>query len=129
MNHKMNHTKEPWTFTPYIFDTEYAGDIEASLGNVGEIGVIRTISVLLKYGGQEQAALDGERIVACVNACEGLSDEALKGNVVDELLKVHEKLRRIKKAAVSQLKSFYTEFPVTRNDLVKKLQDAIDQAK
>jgi hypothetical protein len=73
----MNHTKEPWEARR---DPSYYGIVsEVYAGN----------KFILSTGGvhspSEQEA-NAKRIVACVNACEGITDEALEAGVVHSAL-------------------------------------------
>jgi hypothetical protein len=67
----MNYTKEPWE----VFEWD---DRQSA---------IHFMSVVSKLTGEMVAAYlpiaDAKRIVACVNACEGITNEALEAGVVE----------------------------------------------
>lgn len=73
MENKVKHTKEPWLIIehPKWNNTYYRIDdkIDARWGSFGEIAYADKVNA--------------ERIVACVNACKGISNEALKYGVVE----------------------------------------------
>lgn len=93
----MKHTKEPWVAKA---DPSYYGVIsEIYAGDkfiVGSGGV---------YSPQEIEA-NTKRIVACVNACAGITNEALEKGIVLDSVKLHEAILD------QQPSSFFKEYGV-----------------
>lgn len=74
------HTAEPWRITGRSF-RDYEG-AEIGTGN-------KTVAVILTADAEkmtDEERANGNRICAAVNACRGISTEALEGGVVKELL-------------------------------------------
>ena len=72
MTEKMKHTKEPWEVSDtWIFESRRSGHVAVTVF-------------------KEQA----KRIVACVNACKGISNEALDNCVILEMLHALKKARK-----------------------------------
>ncbi len=95
----MAHTKEPWThdYSPSTgFGCGYGrSQIIDSVGRplAGVAAIAPDKGPMYEQGGLSRATLDtveanAHRIVAAVNACEGISTEALEGGVVKELLAI-----------------------------------------
>ena len=79
----MNHTKEPWYEEYNICDEEgpldepmFSGEILASPDDFG-------ITPVVCYGISESNA---KRIVDCVNACAGITSEALQAGYIKHLV-------------------------------------------
>lgn len=89
----MNHSKEPWKFEPE---------------GVYQIKAIRNAD-----GNYLNSDADGERIVACVNFCEGLTDDEIRtaGNAQNLILE-----RRI---AINAGKKEYEELYTLRKELAE----------
>ncbi len=69
----MNHTKEPW---------EYLGERAPQI--LGEDKVIALLySDAMLLGKDKTLLSNAKRIVACVNACAGITNEALEAGVVE----------------------------------------------
>jgi hypothetical protein len=70
----MNHTKEPWE----VFEWD---DSQSA---------IHFMSVVSKLTGEMVAAYlpiaDAKRIVACVNACEGITNDVLEEGLIEKAL-------------------------------------------
>ena len=71
----MNHTKEPWEVHLLDRRTMIASDIESGY-------IVETRKV--KRGDIDIA--NAKRIVACVNACAGITNEALEAGIVRNVL-------------------------------------------
>ncbi len=67
----MKHTKEPWKVDEK--ESMFITDLEDS----------ETIAECLCNDSDGTYKLNAERIVACVNACQGITNEALKAGVVE----------------------------------------------
>lgn len=80
----MNHTPEPWAvaLSPSLENNPLPKRVL-----VGPIELARPI-IAGVYGGEEISSPDATRIVACVNACTGLSNEALEGGAIRLLSEV-----------------------------------------
>lgn len=66
----MNHTKEPWR--------TYKGNTHEIFANDGDF----IASSEECHVGHNEAEANAKRIVACVNACAGITNEALEAGVV-----------------------------------------------
>ena len=91
---KQEHTQGPWTVERTDPSSFRAGD-RAKVRIVAPSGRVCIVSRIAseKCGSSEQierplAEVDANarRIVACVNACQGISTESLEGGVVKELV-------------------------------------------
>lgn len=82
----MNHTKEPWEARR---DTSYYGIVSEVYA--GDKFILGTGGV---HSPSELEA-NTKRIVACVNACEGITNEALDEHVINELMRVLDMVRNI----------------------------------
>lgn len=81
---KQTHAPTPWEHT--------------SLDMVCPSLFVRGFGVIARMAGQEDHAItqaNARRIVAAVNACEGLSTEALEAGVVADLLAALEAVERL----------------------------------
>jgi hypothetical protein len=77
----MNHTKEPWEARR---DPSYYGIVSEVYA--GDKFILGTGGV---HSPSELEA-NTKRIVACVNACEGITNEALEAGIVLDSVKLHE---------------------------------------
>lgn len=77
MTKKAQHTPEPWNAS----------------GTIVRSGIISGEGVIIHQGGRvtDRALANARRIVAAVNACEGISTEALEQSVVKALVEALEK--------------------------------------
>ncbi len=79
----MEHTKGPWEISGLLteIDKRY---IIAKIASVRvDVCQVGFTSVITK----EERDANARRIVACVNACEGLTNKALEGGAIKELAK------------------------------------------
>lgn len=80
------HTPEPW---------------QSCLGQ--EITDSHEITVADVFGTTDKLReANTRRIVACVNACEGISTEALEGEIIKELLEVTKRMAEMKHNALTK---------------------------
>lgn len=85
--HTMSHTQEPWIYemdrsVSHIFSPDSTGDNPygtyiAEIANGEDVG---------EFSPYEVHEANARRIVAAVNACEGISTPALEDGVIKELL-------------------------------------------
>lgn len=68
----MKHSREPWFIGPH-----YRSDVMSEEGRVAECG---------PGCNTERGIADAARIVACVNACRGLSAEAIAAGAIEDLV-------------------------------------------
>jgi hypothetical protein len=68
----MNHTKEPW-YVDRFTDTEIFSESKGFVAGTDGLHV-----------GKKQAEANADRIVACVNACAGITNEALEAGFIQE---------------------------------------------
>lgn len=68
----MKHTKEPWTYN------ERTDRLIDAHGN--------NIAVMFYSVSDDETLANAQRIVACVNACAGITNEALDAGIVDDLV-------------------------------------------
>lgn len=91
----MNHTKEPW---------------EVTNSGHGGIGVIEgdNHSFVAEVGGRtaQEIMANVRRIMLCVNACAGITNEALEKGIVLDSVKLHEAILD------QQPSSFFKEYGV-----------------
>ena len=71
----MNHTKEPWEY----------GQFSDTLRVKTEDEEIARLS-LRYYGLDNKAPANAQRIVACVNACAGITNEVLEDGIIKKAL-------------------------------------------
>jgi len=83
----MNHTKEPWY--------KHKGNTGIIYGNEG---------VSVAAGHDNEIA---QRIVACVNACEGITNEALEAGYIKHLVETDKKRHEFL-CSISDIKKEYT---------------------
>ena len=98
----MNHTKEPWEVRefPDGSDCFITAEKEGKMAYGPEImGDDYT-----GYGDIERKKADARRIVACVNACAGITNEALGAGIVLDSVKLHEAILG------QQPSSFFNEY-------------------
>lgn len=92
----MKHTKEPW---------EYLGERAPQI--IGEDKVIALMySDAMLFGKDKILLSNAKRIVACVNACVGITNEALEKGIVLDSMKLHEAILD------QQPSSFFNEYGV-----------------
>jgi hypothetical protein len=77
----MEHTKEPWSLGKWIDDQEryidaIQGDADLNFSKWEGLAVVFGSDDF--SGGHEKCEANARRIVACVNACKGLSTEAIE---------------------------------------------------
>lgn len=87
MTYKPQHTKEPWKILPEECDKPYIRIRGTQLGGRYKIANVLTPV----YDGVHKREADetrenARRIIACVNACAGISTEALERNSLLEIL-------------------------------------------
>ena len=70
----MKHTKEPWK--------TYKGNTHEIFANDGDV----IASSEECHIGHREAAANAQRIVACVNACSGITNEALEAGYIKHLV-------------------------------------------
>ncbi len=93
----MNHTKEPWRAKA---DPSY-------YGIVSEIYAMdKFIAATGGVYSPDELEANTKRIVACVNACAGITDEALEKGIVLDSVKLHEAMLD------QQPSSFFKEYGV-----------------
>lgn len=93
----MNHTKEPWEAKA---DPSY-------YGIVSEIYAMeKFIASLGGVCSPDEVEANARRIVACVNACVGITNEALEKGIVLDSVKLHEAMLD------QQPSSFFKEYGV-----------------
>lgn len=93
----MKHTKEPWEAKA---DPSYYGivsEIYAMEKFVASLGGVCS---------PDEVEANAKRIVACVNACAGITNEALEKGIVLDSVKLHEAILD------QQPSSFFTEYGV-----------------
>lgn len=88
------HTPDPWKVRrqygkPLIIHP-YEEDADGNPGEhiIGEVNDLRYWDETAQGCGSKRPMDNGRRIVACVNACEGLSTEDLEDGVIEEVLTV-----------------------------------------
>jgi hypothetical protein len=67
----MKHSREPWFVGPH-----YRSDVMSESGRIAECG---------PGCNTERGIADAARIVACVNACRGMSNESITGGAIEDL--------------------------------------------
>ena len=93
----MNHTKEPWEAKA---DPSY-------YGIVSEIYAMdKFVASLGGVCSPDEVEANARRIVACVNACVGITNEALEKGIVLDSVKLHEAILD------QQPSSFFKEYGV-----------------
>lgn len=78
------HTPEPWSIS----------ERDATEGPAIR-GPERLITILQGIVSRDRAVADAQRIVACVNACRGLSNEALEAGVAQDAVALARLVRRM----------------------------------
>ena len=91
----MKHTKEPWRV--HLLDRRTMIASDAENGYLAETRHIHS-------GDIEE--INAKRIVACVNACAGITNEALENGIVLDSVKLHEAILE------QQPSSFFKEYGV-----------------
>lgn len=77
----MKHTKEPWRLGRFTGPASYE-EVRETVGNmdvVVDTDIGPYVLAACNANFPDDARANARRIVACVNACEGISDEALDG--------------------------------------------------
>ena len=93
----MNHTKEPWEAKA---DPSY-------YGIVSEIYAMdKFIASLGGVCSPDEVEANARRVVACVNACAGITNDALEKGIVLDSVKLHEAILD------QQPSSFFKEYGV-----------------
>jgi hypothetical protein len=75
------HTKEPWKV-----QKDFNNIFALSHGESGITIHIAKVNNTQVEGGQNEASANAERIIACVNACAGITTEALQAGVIRRLI-------------------------------------------
>lgn len=114
----MNHTKEPWKVDLRSGCCAIYPENKAQESNGCHSDHDRNICFSSKgstyvddphgshWDMDEQVQVDFKRIVACVNACAGITNEALEKGIVLDSVKLHEAILD------QQPSSFFTEYGV-----------------
>ncbi|MGZ7118227.1 MAG: hypothetical protein ACXVH2_00810 [Methanobacterium sp.] len=92
----MKHTKEPWQCDKY-------NNVNDSNGRT-----IKVQGFALSGGGEIWA--NSQRIVACVNACSGLTNEQLGSGYIQNLIKDYDKAMIMAKELNTMLEGFLKEY-------------------
>lgn len=89
----MKHTKEPWSLPHFANDAINCdcglifGSNEPEISCIGEIFRSKDDSIFeSEYPQSEEAKENAKRIIACVNACQGISNEALDAGILDDAI-------------------------------------------
>lgn len=80
---KQTHTPEPWRFDENKCPNLYLGTIEVDKGEVKFIASVYT--TMHAKNGNDTARANAKRIVACVNAMQGIEDPASFMEIVKQL--------------------------------------------
>jgi hypothetical protein len=76
----MDHTPEPWKTDAYLIVAEVPS------GRPGGEVIVQCTPTVSRVRSLEQDKANARRIVAAVNACVGISTEALEDGVIEELV-------------------------------------------
>ena len=85
----MKHTREPWSLPHFArndIDCDCAyifGDPERSLAVAKIYKPTGNKKIDSEYPPMEQAKENAKRIITCINACKGITTEALDAGIVD----------------------------------------------
>jgi len=93
----MNHTKEPW---------EAIGKRAPQIIAEGKVIALMYSTTIATSSKDEEVLANTDRIIACVNACAGITNEALNAGIVLDSVKLHEAILD------QQPSSFYKEYGV-----------------
>lgn len=82
------HTPEPWTIECENSGggTNISGDMIPCIAHTHEVARVNS-GAAHRALTSEEALANARRIVACVNACAGISTEALEAGTVDDIIK------------------------------------------
>lgn len=134
---EQKHSPEPWLIGAYNGRYEIVGEPES-----GEM-IVRTIERRKDVGGLEVELANARRIVACVNACAGITSEELEwiarsGGMLgpradveriakqrDQLLAALKKARKGLAVAIFAALEGATESDVSENLIIKMIDSAI----
>lgn len=72
----MKHSEEPWTLGKGVVR------IRNEKGTL--IAECYTTTHSIRYPSEEEREANAKRIIACVNACKGISNEALEKGILDD---------------------------------------------
>ena len=84
MSTETKHTKEPWYFDQKNTCISPVSDDQLEICSIQPIDTTAKAGKWFMFG--EQSEANARRIVACVNACAGLSDEQLEDDKLDVFL-------------------------------------------
>ena len=77
----MSHTPEPWK---WYWRTDDEGNADCGIYSEVREGLAYSVCRAPRYQTREKWETDSRRITACVNACAGLTTEALERELADE---------------------------------------------
>ena len=108
----MPHNPEPWWLDDYGFIASGSGDTYCTVADPH-------CRPTADYGDENEA--NGHRIVAAVNACKGISTEALHQGVIAEMIEVLQQVARI-------LRTDSMNYGDNKNILLTNCRNAISRA-
>jgi hypothetical protein len=126
---EVKHAREPWSLGIIIEDPDDKS-AEREINAKGHSGFASVVWKMQGGSDAEYCKANAERIVACVNACEGVSPEDLRGLSVKGLLdgylqddkakKDLEKRLEMQRAETSQFEALYKHSTEVNSGMLKK---------
>ena len=83
---EQKHTKEPWWVEDHKNGCLFITSMAAPPGDIADLYGKKKDRIVRKEDFPGEALANGKRIIACVNACQGFSTEALGLGIVKKIL-------------------------------------------